>query len=279
MISNRTPAWSTVIPILRCPACLDPSPLEESERALVCSTCNRRFPIRDGLLVVQDHYSGNNGIAAEFYNSSRWNKYRFWKRFTPFNDRAVTRWSTEVLAMLPNLEDTRLLDIAIGDGRNMPLLPESCEVYGIDISAAQLQACRDRYAERRLFLFHGEAESLPFEDDSMDNVLSFGAFNYFNDPLKSLQEMARVVKPGGHIVVTDEYADLPRRMVGSRLGWPALDHWIMSHLLHLGEEFTQMIEDHCHLEIEPIVEQVLQDWQIHSVCNDWAYCFIGQTPS
>ena len=54
-----------------------------------------------GGFVIVDEFV--NRVAAEFYDSSRWDKYRFWKRFTPFNDRAVTHWSEEVFAHLPKL--------------------------------------------------------------------------------------------------------------------------------------------------------------------------------
>lgn len=88
------------------------------------------------------------------------------------------------------------------------------------------------------------------------------------------------MKPDGLIAVTDEYADLPNRMIGHRIGLPILDRWIMRRFLRLGKEFTEMIEQHHDLQIEPIVDQVLQDWQISNVCDGWAYCFVGRgTPN
>lgn len=179
----ETADWAGAVPHLQCPTC-DHHDLSLGPHAkIVCRGCGRDFPLRDGLCLVQEQHTGNNGVAAEFYNSSRWDKYRFWKRFTPFNHRAVTRWSEEVFAMLPDLSGTRILDIAIGDGRNMPFVPDDCEIFGIDISVAQLDACQRAHADRKLWLMQGEAESLPFRDNTFDRVLSFGAFNYFNDPL------------------------------------------------------------------------------------------------
>lgn len=271
---HSRPPWTSAVPQLRCPSCENHS-FSQATSGVVCDACGRELPVQDDLFVIQQQQTGNNRIAAEFYDSSRWDKYRFWKRFTPFNDRAVKRWSQEVFEYLPDLAHTRLLDVAIGDGRNMPFLPNSCEVYGVDISVAQIRACQRKYPRRKLVLFLGEAEALPFKDDTFDHVLSFGAFNYFNDPLRSLQEMARVVKPEGLIVVTDEHADLPDRMIGRRLGWPDLDRWFMSTFLHLGNEFTEMIEQHRDLKIEPMIDQVLRDWQINEVCDGWAYCFVG----
>lgn len=266
--------WCTAIPQLECPDCTHELKYWPS-LGLICRQCGCELPIQDQLCVVQQDYAGNNNVAAEFYDSSRWDKYRFWKRFTPFNDRAATLWSEEVFAKLPSLAGKRVLDIAIGDGRNMSFIPQDCEVYGVDVSAAQLKSCNAAYPDRNLWLFQGEAESLPFKAGTFDCVLSFGAFNYFNDPKAALEEMSRVVKPSGQIIVTDEYADIPKRMIGHRIGLPILDRFILRRFLHLGKDFADMVQQHSDLKIEPIVEDVLDDCQFSEVCNGWAYCFAG----
>ena len=89
-----------------------------------------------------------------------------------------------------------------------------------------------------------EAEELPLESAQFDAVLSIGAFNYFNDPEGSLREMVRVARPGAPIVVSDELPNLTDRMLGHKLGIPGLDRWIVSHLMHLGDSFTDMVERH-----------------------------------
>ena len=260
---------------MQCVDCQGVLALEEADAGLVCSNCGSEFEIRDGLLITANNVEGNNQIAADFYNSPSWHKYRFWKRFTPFNETAVSRWRSEVFAKLPSLENSRLLDVAIGAGLTMPLIPESCDVTGIDVSLEQLSDCQRDNADRNLRLVLGEAESLPFTDNAFDNVLSFGAINYFSDPLKSLQEMARVVKPGGLVVITDEHADLPRRMIGHRIGWPGLDRWILSKFLHLGDAFATMVNDHCEFAIEPLVDEVFDQWEINECCNGVAYYVVA----
>jgi ubiquinone/menaquinone biosynthesis C-methylase UbiE len=169
--------------------------------------------------------------------------------------------------------------VAIGDGANVPLIPEDCQIYGNDISTVQLASCRRNHPKRDLRLFLGEAEELPFRDHTFDNVVSVGAFNYFNDPLKSLREMARVVKPGGLVVVSDEVPNLPNRMIGYWIGLPKLDHWIMSRFLNLGPEFADMVDKHRHLQLEPMVREVLTDWQIHSLWFTVGYCIVGRPKS
>lgn len=239
-------------------------------------TCQHHFPIADDLLVTSQEFTGNNKVAADFYDSPMWHKYRFWKRFTPFNESAVSQWRSETFQHFPMLDDTKLLDVAIGAGLTVPLVPDSCNIVGVDISVEQLKDCQRNNPNRDMALILGEAEHLPFVDNTFDNVLSFGAFNYFSDPLRSLQEMARVVKNNGLVVITDEYPDLPNRMIGHRIGWPALDRWILSNLLHLGDNFADLINEHCELKIEPIMDQVLDEWEISDVCNQAAYCVVGR---
>lgn len=280
--------WAADCDLLQCPDCGGQlrgagfQPAEGSWQAkslphgadLACQVCRRVFPFRDGILDMLPPLEGNNRVAAEFYNGPLWPRFRFWEWFTFLCNGGERRARRQVLRYLPDLSGTRLLEVAIGDGANLPFIPESCQVWGNDISAVQLAGCRRRCPNRDLRLFLGEAESLPFRDHSFDNVLSFGAFNYFNDPLKALKEMARVVKPGGLVVVSDELPTLPNRLFGHWIGLPQIDRWIMSRLMHLGPAFTDMVDRHRNLQLEPIVREVLTDWQIHSLWFHVGYCIV-----
>jgi demethylmenaquinone methyltransferase/2-methoxy-6-polyprenyl-1,4-benzoquinol methylase len=53
----------------------------------------------------------------------------------------------------------------------------------------------------RVSLSRGDAENLPFIDDSFDSVISVGAIEYFPNPEKVLRELARVVNPNGKVIV------------------------------------------------------------------------------
>jgi SAM-dependent methyltransferase len=270
-----SPCWITDCHLLRCVACggrLEPA----ADDALACLSCPSQFPIRAGVLDLLGPLAGNNKIAADFYDGPLWPKFRFWEWLTFFLNGGEHRARGQILQHLPHLSGTRLLDVAIGDGPNLPLVPPDCLVFGNDISAVQLANCRRKHPGRDLRLFLGEAERLPFGDATFDNVLSIGAFNYFNDPLQALREMARVVQPGGLVVVADEVPDLPNRLIGHRLGWPQLDRWIMADCLKLGREFTGMVDRHRDLKLEPIVRAVLDDWQIHPLWRGVGYCVVGR---
>lgn len=280
MIATQTISntWINDRDLLQCPDCgnhLEPASTGTQE-GLRCLACHRAFPIRDGLLDMLEQLEGNNKVAADFYNGPLWPRFRFWEWLTFLCNGGERRARRQILKFLPDLSGTRLLEVAIGDGANVPLIPTDCLLYGNDISTVQLTNCLRRNPDRNLRLSLGEAENLPFRDGSFDNVLSVGAFNYFNDPVQSLREMARVVKPGGLVVVSDEVPNLPNRLIGQWIGLPKLDRWILSRFLNLGPEFADMVDKHRHLQLEPIVREALTDWQIHSLWFRVGYCIVSR---
>src|SRR5262249_58996585 len=122
---------------------------------------------------------GNRGVAVFSKTGPSGPASPSWKCFPSLCNGGDRRARRQIMKFLPNLSGTRLLEVAIGDGANMPLIPADCQLYGNDISTVQLTNCRRNHPDRDLRLFLGEAENLPFRDHSFDNVLSVGAFNYF----------------------------------------------------------------------------------------------------
>jgi ubiquinone/menaquinone biosynthesis C-methylase UbiE len=266
--------WQSVLAQLRCVECKGPVQYQ-SPQSLSCAACAREFPIQRDILRLDRKFEGNNAIAAEYYNSKLWPKFRFWENVAYLPRGGERKARNEVLRHLPNLSGTRLLDVAIGDGRNMPLIPRDCHVFGVDISSVLLEKCQRDYAEREIHLIVGEAESLPFPDSTFDNLFSLGAINHVNDPGKALREMARVVKPDGVVVVADEVPDLPNRQIAHKLGLHKLQKWILSRVFFLGP-MADVILQHTDLKIEPLVAEALRDWHIHSIWGGLGYCIVGK---
>ncbi len=140
-------------------------------------------------------------------------------------------------------------------------------------------ACRKRAAGRKVWLAQCEAEALPLADRQFDAVLSIGAFNYFNDPEGALREMVRVARPAAPIVVSDELPNLTDRMLGHKLGFPALDRWIVSKLMHLGDSFTEMVERHRNLDVPAVAAKVLPDAEFIRIWQGVGYVLVGHAPA
>jgi ubiquinone/menaquinone biosynthesis C-methylase UbiE len=262
--------------VWRCPKCRGPLAHAPAPPALLCQGCGARLPIENQILIVKNETSANNQIAQGFYDSPLWPKFRFWEWFTWLCNGGERRARDKVLRHLPGAPGLELLDVAIGDGVYLEWLPVDWRIVGVDISRCQLEACRRRAAGRSLWLAQCEAEELPLESGRFDAVLSIGAFNYFNDPEGALREMVRVARPGAPIVISDELPDLTERMLGHKLGFPGLDRWIVSRLMHLGDSFTDMVERHRDLDIPAIAGRVFEDFQFERVWHGVGYVLVGR---
>ena len=270
--------WTSDLDLWRCTACGGPLTLSNGARSLSCGGCARIYPLRDGVLVAKDEVSDNNKVAVEFYNSPLWPKFRFWEWFTFACNGGEKRARAKVLRHLPKRANLRLLDVAIGDGVYLDWLPADWSVVGIDVSTVQLEACRRRAGSRDLKLILGEAEDLPVKDGRFDAALSIGGFNYFNDPEQALREMARAVKPGGTIVVSDEIPNLTDRMLFRKVGLPGVDRWIVSKMLKLGDDFTDMVEKYRTLDVQAIANRVLPGCRYERIWMGVGYVLVGQVP-
>jgi ubiquinone/menaquinone biosynthesis C-methylase UbiE len=98
-----------------------------------------------------------------------------------------------------------VLETSIGTRPNLPYFVNHVgvtEVHGLDICSGQLTQCQ-RYARKRdwqVELTHANTEQLPYRDQVFDAVFHFGGINFFNNVQQAVDEMARVVKPGGKVV-------------------------------------------------------------------------------
>jgi phosphatidylethanolamine/phosphatidyl-N-methylethanolamine N-methyltransferase len=100
----------------------------------------------------------------------------------------------------------RILEVGVGTGISLPGYDKANRITGVDISEPMLDKARERV--RALRLDHVEqiavmdAEALDFADDSFDVVVAQYVITSVPNPEKALDEFARVVKPGGEIVIT-----------------------------------------------------------------------------
>ncbi len=100
----------------------------------------------------------------------------------------------------------RILEVGVGTGISLPGYDRTNRVYGVDISEPMLEKARRRV--NALNLSHVEAievmdaEKLDFPDDAFDVVVAQYVITSVPNPEKALDEFARVVRPGGEIVIT-----------------------------------------------------------------------------
>lgn len=126
----------------------------------------------------------------------------------------------------------RVLEVGVGTGIALAAYPPPLRVVGIDVSRDMLDRARRRVAELGLSnveaLAEMDAQRLAFPDASFDVVMAQYVVNTVPDPDAALDEFARVLRPGGEIILVNRIGAAcgPRRMVErglqpivERLGW------------------------------------------------------------
>jgi demethylmenaquinone methyltransferase/2-methoxy-6-polyprenyl-1,4-benzoquinol methylase/ArsR family transcriptional regulator len=123
----------------------------------------------------------------------------------------------------------RLLDLGAGTGRMLELFaPLADRAIGVDLSSAMLAVARGRLEEtgtRNAQLRQGDIYALPIERNSCDLAIMHQVLHYLDDPARALREAARVLAPGGRLLIVDfaphDQEILRERHAHRRLGFAA----------------------------------------------------------
>jgi len=93
--------------------------------------------------------------------------------------------------------------LAIGFAQGLP----GVHAVGLDLSDAVLELARENAQESgvssRVSFEKGDAEDMPFEDDTFDLVISGNTLHLVKNPVRMFSEIQRVLKPGGRFLVSD----------------------------------------------------------------------------
>jgi ubiquinone/menaquinone biosynthesis C-methylase UbiE len=198
-----------VVSLLRSPVSGAPLHVEVDHSAeTLVSPTGERFPIRDGIpnFIQNKDLAGANGKYNHLYQTIG--------GFYDDSQRVVVALSAMdgvayVMSYLGRLEikpGDRVLETSVGTGLNFKFLPADIQRFGLDLSPAMLTRCQENLRRWTLpgDLFLGNAEALPFADESFDVVFHVGGINFFSNRALAIQEMIRVAKPGSLLLIADE---------------------------------------------------------------------------
>jgi ubiquinone/menaquinone biosynthesis C-methylase UbiE len=154
----------------------------------------------------------------------------------------------EALELLDIQQDDRVLDIGCGTGFGTEgLLQYSDDVHGLDQSIHQMEKAWEKFGKNdQVRFYRGDAERLPFNDDSFDVIWSSGSIEYWPNPVDALEEFRRVVKPGHKVLVVGP--DYPKSSVFQKVADAIM-------LFYDEEEAQRMFEEAGFVDIEHHIQQ------------------------
>ena len=131
---------------------------------------------------------------------------RFVGMILALKNRERNTWAISLLDIQP---DDQVLEIGFGPGQaiqEVAKLAPNGFVAGIDLSDVMVAQASKRNAgairSGRVVLQQGSESPLPFEDNKFNKVFAVNSMQFWSNPLAGLQEVRRVLKPGGRVVIT-----------------------------------------------------------------------------
>lgn len=187
---------------------------------------------------------------------------RFVGRLMNRGHAKVRRWGLGHVSVEPH---PTVLDIGCGGGAalsEMSLLFPGSKLYGIDHSQDMVllatKVNKRLIKKGRIGITHGIVSSLPFSDNIFDLATAFEAYYFWPDLIHDLQEIRRVLKPGGTLLIVNEvYED--KRFSDRNKRWAS---WADMHL-HSPEGYRDLLVESSYLDIE-IDEIPEKNWIVAS---------------
>ena len=134
-------------------------------------------------------------------------------RWAPVYDRtfgAATQAGRRATAAYVNSRGGSLLEVGVGTGLALPFYKPDVTVTAIDFSEEMLAKARAKVAELSLTnvvaLRQMDARALDFPDASFDTVAAMHILSVVPEPERVMSEIARVLKPGGEVVIANHFA-------------------------------------------------------------------------
>ena len=180
---------------------------EDGHEVLV-SPSGERFPVREGIPVFREpeKLTGSNQKYNRLYETIGGFYDDVQKVVCALRGTSLYQYHSIYLRLLEIKAGDSVLETSVGTGLNFRNLPRGATLFGLDLSPEMLANCQAnlRRWEIDSDLFLGNAEDLPFANDSFDVVFHVGGINFFNDRAKAIREMIRVAKPGTRLLIADE---------------------------------------------------------------------------
>jgi phosphatidylethanolamine/phosphatidyl-N-methylethanolamine N-methyltransferase len=173
----------------------------------------------------------NSPIAAHAENAHVEEAYARWAPVYDLAFAAVMAPGRKAAVAAAQRRGGAILDVGVGTGLELPLFDAKVNLVGVDLSEPMLRRAQSRVSKQNLRQVAGlcvmDATRLAFPSAHFDSVVAPYVLTVVPDPAATLDELARVVKPGGEIVLVNH--------VGAESGPIAwIEHWLGKKSAELG---------------------------------------------
>jgi ubiquinone/menaquinone biosynthesis C-methylase UbiE len=188
------------------------------------------------------------GIAMEGFIA------RWYAKNTKQNMEQYKNWAKKVTENV--LEGSYVLEVAPGPGYlsiNLAKL-DNYKVYGLDISKTFVEIEKKNADEAgvKVEFSHGDASNMPFDNEKFDFIICTAAFKNFTKPIRALNEMYRVLKPNGTVLIIDLRRDASRDAINDHVKAMGLN-WINTFFTNLTFRFGLLRNAYTKDEIKDLV--------------------------
>ena len=206
---------------LKCPKCGKRlrlngnfTPLSDIEEGEIVCEKGHIWPIRDGIpSLVHPPISEKDAKWIAEYDEMAENYDELVKLYDEWLGIDMMKERENFYQFIPIEGPVRVIDVSIGTGANFIALNNQFKnqigrfkLHGMDLSTGMLTVSRTKFVKNELdvCLTHGSVFNIPYQKNLFDIVLHSGGINTFSDIPGALNEMLRITRPGGFVVVVDE---------------------------------------------------------------------------
>lgn len=168
-------------------------------------------------------------------------------RWAPVYDKtfgAVTDAGRRQTVEFINAQSGTVLEVGVGTGLSLKHYRRGLKVTGIDFSAEMLAKARNKVNRMNfgqiVALLQMDARALSFPDNTFDTIAAMHVLSVVPEPEKVMAEIARVLKPGGRVVITNHFV--------SKRG-------ILAFIERVSAPFADLLGWHSDFEIETVLQE------------------------
>lgn len=159
---------------------------------------------------VVDAKKGFDPTAHQMDEDAVREAYRRWAPVYDYTFGKISTAGRRNAVRIINSGSGKVLEVGVGTGLSLPEYNKHLEITGIDLAPEMLDKAHERVAKEGLTNVKGlhvmDAGDLQFPDNSFDTVVAMYVITVVPEPEKVMRELARVVKPGGEVMLVNHFS-------------------------------------------------------------------------